>query len=71
MQSRSAYFLDQSIDARTLGSRHGRFLDELNTEYWGKFKVGIMCPELTVGLRSEVEPPFEPSQALSNIGFGA
>ena len=71
MQSRFAYVLDRLIDALTLGSRHGRFSSELNHEHWDKFEVGITCRGLTVGLRFEVEPPFEPSQALSTIVFAA
>ena len=60
---------------RVLGQAQGRELtpplEARGALTDGRGGVGNTDRELTVGLRFEVEPPFEPSQASSTIGFAA
>jgi hypothetical protein len=59
------------LSPRSIESHHARAAHDcyiLGT-VGGQVGVGITCRELTVGFRSEADPPFEPSQAGSTIGF--
>ncbi len=51
----------RTIEAHHARAAHDRYI--LGT-VGGQVGVGITCRELTVGLRSEADPPFEPSQAI-------